>query len=170
MQTLITIAETMIRKVAVSDARRISSIYNRYIETSTATFEENPLTIDDAANRIKKITENYPWIVFEEQGNVIGYTYADKWKERTAYRHSVETAIYLDPEHQGKGIGTKLKGSMIEILRDEGFHCVISGIALPNPPSVALCEKHGFKKVAHFREVGYKFGKWIDVAYWQLIL
>lgn len=160
----------MIRKVDIPDAERISSIYNQYIETSTATFEENPHTADEVAARIRKITEDYPWIVFEEQGNVIGYTYADKWKERSAYRHSVETAIYLDPKHHGKGIGTELKGAIIDILRNEGFHCVISGIALPNPASVALCEKHGFKKMAHFKEVGYKFGKWIDVAYWQLIL
>ena len=101
---------------------------------------------------------------------MIGYTYASDWKKRTAYRKTVETAIYLDPDHLGKGIGSTLKAAMIDELKERGFHCVISGIALPNPASIAMCEKFGFKKVAHFKQVGYKFGEWIDVAYWQLIL
>lgn len=160
----------MIRKVAISDADKIAAIYNQFIESSTVTFEEKLISTNDMANRIDEITKTYPWIVYEVEKNIVGYTYASKWKERASYQHSVETAIYLDPEHHGKGIGTKLKGTIIEILRDQGIHCVISGIATPNPGSVALCKKFGFEKVAHFKEVGYKFDQWIDVEYWQLIL
>ncbi len=160
----------MIRHVKPSDAKKICSIYNEYIKNSRVTFEETPKTVDEIASRIETITESYPWIVYEENGNVIGYTYASKWKERSAYRYTVETAIYLDSRHHGKGIGTKLKGSMIDELRQRSFHSVISGIALPNPASIALCEKFGFKKIAHFKEVGFKFNKWVDVAYWQLLL
>lgn len=72
-------------------------------------------------------------------------------EQRTAYRHIVETAIYLDSQHVGKGIGSQLKGAMLEELRKRDFHCVISGIALPNPASIAMCEKFGFKKIAHFK-------------------
>lgn len=160
----------MIRNVKSSDADRICTIYNTYITESQVTFEEEPLSAKDILLRIQSVTRNYPWLVYEEDGIVLGYTYADKWKQRSAYRNTVETGIYLDSNHLGKGIGSKLKGAMIDKLRERGFHSVISGIALPNPASIAMCEKFGFKKVAHFKEVGFKFGKWIDVAYLQLNL
>ena len=91
----------MIRNVAVSDAEKIASIYNRYIENSTVTFETNPVTPQDVSIRIREVTDSYPWIVCEESNEVIGYTYAAKWKERASYRYSVETAIYLDSEYHG---------------------------------------------------------------------
>lgn len=160
----------MIRNATESDADGICAIYNTYIKETRITFEENPVSVDEMISRIQVVTKNHPWLVYEERGIVIGYTYATRWKQRPAYRHTAETAIYLDSEHLGKKIGTKLKGAMIDKLRETGFHCIISGIALPNPASIALCEKFGFKKIAHFKEVGYKFGTWIDVAYWQLLL
>lgn len=162
--------EKMIRNVRGSDAEKICSIYNKYITDTKITFEEETISVEEIISRIQIVTKKYPWLVYEEDGNVIGYTYATHWKLRTAYRHTVETAIYLDSDHHGKGFGSKLKGAMIDTLREKGFHCVISGIALPNPASVALCENFGFKKIAHFKEVGYKFDEWIDVAYWQLLL
>ena len=160
----------MIRNVTLGDAEKISEIYNKYITETQITFEEETITVDEMRSRIQTITKKFPWIVYENDGEVIGYTYAAEWKNRTAYRHTVETAIYLDPEHLGKGADTQLKAAMIDELRGRDFHGVISGIALPNPASIALCKKFGFKKVAHFKEAGYKFGKWIDVVYWQLML
>lgn len=160
----------MIRSARTSDAAAISSIYNEYIRTSAATFEEDSVPAEAMAGRIKSITRNFPWLVMEEDGAVIGYTYARKWRDRAAYRYTVETGTYLAPGFTGKGIGTKLKKALLDELRARGFHTVISGISLPNPASVALCENFGFEKVAHFSEVGYKFGKWIDVGYWQLKL
>jgi phosphinothricin acetyltransferase len=121
-------------------------------------------------SRIKETIQNYPWLVYEEKGNILGYTYAHKWKERSAYRYSVETGIYLDKNFISKGIGTKLKGALLQVLKEKSIHAVMCGIALPNPASIALCEKFGFEKVAHFKNVGYKMNKWIDVGYWQLIL
>lgn len=160
----------MIRDVSLSDAKRIHEIYNEYVEDSRATFQEKRLSPMEIKDKIQKITKIYPWIVFEENNQVVGYTYADKWKEKSAYRYTVETSIYLDSGHLGKGIGSKLKGTMIEKLRESEFHCVISAISLPNPSSIAMCEKFGFQKVGQLREIGYKFGEWIDVGYWQLIL
>lgn len=160
----------MIRHVELSDANDICNIYNEYVANSKITFEEEVLSVEKIIFRIKNVTQNYPWLVYEKDDEVLGYTYAVKWKERSAYRHTVETGIYIDSNHVGKGIGTRLKGELLEELRDRSIHCVISGIALPNPASIALCEKLGFKKVAHFREVGLKFNDWIDVGYWQLLL
>ena len=160
----------MIRAAKLSDAQDICDIYNEYVRNSTITFEEIPVSIDEMKGSIEMTTRVYPWLVYEEDGKVIGYTYGRRWRERAAYRNSVETGTYLNSSHLGKGIGTELKKELLKILKERSFHTVISGIALPNPGSVALCEKFGFKKVAHFKEVGYKFGKWIDVGYWQLIL
>ena len=101
--------------------------------------------------RIKNTVISYPWLVYEENGIILGYTYAQKWKERSAYRYSVETGIYLDRECKGKGIGTLLKGELLEVLKKKSIHAVICGIALPNPASIALCEKFGFEKVADLK-------------------
>jgi L-amino acid N-acyltransferase YncA len=160
----------MIRDVRLSDAEAICGIYNRYIKDTTITFEETPLTAEEMAVRIKSITEKYPWLVYLENETVIGFTHATKWKERSAYRYSVETGIYLDPEYTGRGIGAKLKEALLEKLKEKSVHSVICGIALPNPASVALCEKFGFEKIAHFKEVGFKLNKWVDVGYWELVL
>ncbi len=160
----------MIRAVRLSDALAICDIYNEYIVNSTITFEEIPVSVKEMTGRIESIIRTYPWLVYEDGGKVVGYAYARKWRERDAYRHTVEIGMYLDAKFVGRGIGTDLKKELLARLKEKLFHTVICGIALPNPASVALCEKFGFIKVAHFKEVGYKFNKWIDVGYWQLIL
>jgi L-amino acid N-acyltransferase YncA len=160
----------MIKPVRSSDAGAICAIYNKYVEGTTVTFEEVPLTVELMTSRIEHTAQQFPWLVFEEDGRVLGYTYASKWKDRTAYRYAVETGIYVDAQYQGRGIGTRLKSELLRQLRETSIHAVISGIALPNPASIALNEKFGFTKIAHFKEVGFKFNTWIDVGYWQLIL
>jgi phosphinothricin acetyltransferase len=163
----------MIRQVKDSDADDLCRIYNKYIVETRITFEETPLQADEMVSRIKNVTQNFPWLVYEENGKTVGYAYTNKWKERAAYRHSVEIAIYLDSGYVGKGIGTLLIGellSALKALKDKSIHGVIYGIALPNQASIALCEKYGFEKIAHFKEVGFKLGEWVDVGYWELIL
>jgi phosphinothricin acetyltransferase len=160
----------MLRDAEPSDADAICSIYNEYILNTTITFEETPLQAEEMASRIRLVMQSYPWLVYEKDSRVVGYAYAGKWKERSAYRYSVETAIYMDSRHVGKGIGTQLLKELLERLKAVSLHSVISGIALPNPASVALCERFGFKKIAHFSEVGYKMNRWIDVGYWELLL
>ena len=160
----------MIRPVFLADARSICDIYNEYVRNSTITFEEIPVSLDEMKGRIEDVTQNFPWLVYEVEGKVIGYTYGRKWRDRAAYRNSVETGTYLDSKFVGKGIGAELKKELLRILKERSFHAIISGIALPNTASVALNEKFGFKKVAHFKEVGFKFNRWIDVGYWELIL
>ncbi len=120
--------------------------------------------------RLKLISSQYPWLVYEENNRIIGYAYATKWKSRSAYLYSVESTVYVKKGEERKGIGTKLYTKLLELLLNERIHVVIGGITLPNSSSVGLHEKLGFKKIAHFKEVGYKFGKWRDVGYWELIL
>ena len=120
--------------------------------------------------RVDEITASLPYYVYVNGKQVIGFAYAGKWKGRCAYRFSAESSIYLRHDMHGKGIGTILYTALINDLRDKNYHAVIGGIALPNKKSRHLHEKLGFKKVAHFAEVGYKFDMWIDVGYWELIL
>ena len=161
----------LIREAATGDAGDIVKIYNHYITHSVATFEEEPLTSQGMASRIMEVqASGLPWLVAERDGRVIGYAYAGKWKGRCAYRHSVESTVYVEPETRGRNIGTGLYERLLEELRERSIHTVIGGIALPNPASIALHERLGFSKIAHFREVGFKFDRWIDVGYWQAIL
>ena len=161
----------MIRTASTADADAIASIYNHYVRETVVTFEEEPVSPAEIAGRIGEVAAaSLPWLVAEQAGVVVGYARATKWRPRSAYRYSVETTIYLSPQHLGGGIGTHLYRHLIEELKGRGLHLAIGGVALPNAASVALHEKLGFRKVAHFNEVGFKFGRWIDVAYWQLPL
>lgn len=158
----------MIRKALETDAQSIAKIYNHYIESTVITFEENQLSTNDIVERISKAnTLKLPWLVAEENEELIGYAYAAPWKERTAYRFSVEVTVYLAEPATAKGWGSMLYESLFSELRTLPIHSAIAGITLPNPASIALHEKFGMEKVAHFHEVGYKFDRWLDVGYWQ---
>jgi len=162
----------MIRAVKLSDAQAITDIYNYYISETIITFEEQIITAEEMVGRISKlISADLPWLVVENtSGQVIGYAYAAKWRERFSYRFSVEVTAYLSPEHGGQGLGSQLYESLFETLKNKGIHSVIGGITLPNEASIALHEKFNMEKVAHFKEVGLKFDQWLDVGYWQGIL
>ena len=161
----------MIRQALATDAEAIARIYNHYILDTIITFEEQPVSPSEMAERIAEVAAaSLPWLVAEQDGSILGYARASKWKGRSAYRFSVETTIYLAPHCLGNGLGTSLYQLLLRQLKDLKLHIAIGGIALPNAPSLALHEKLGFRKVAHFAEVGFKFGKWIDVGYWQLTL
>lgn len=160
----------MIRECLPTDAAAVCEIYNRYIRDTVVTFEETPLTVAEMAERIAEIGARFPWLVLESDGVVIGYAYASTWKTRSAYRFAVESTIYLAPQSMGRGFGRGLYAALLAELRRRRFHSVIGGIALPNDASVALHEKLGFKSIGAFTEVGWKFDRWVDVGYWELIL
>jgi L-amino acid N-acyltransferase YncA len=160
-----------VRAARQRDAAAIREIYNHYVRETIVTFEEQPVSAGEMRVRIRLIGSlGLPWIVAESDGSVVGYAYANRWKERAAYRHSVETTVYLRTDSTGRGIGRMLYTSLIAELRRLGCHAIIGGIALPNAASVALHESLGFRKVAHFGQVGRKFDRWIDVGYWQLTM
>lgn len=161
----------MIRSVTPADADAIARIYNYYVLNTVITFEEQPLSAAQMAGRIAELTgAGLPWLVVEADGQLAGYAYAAKWKPRSAYRFSAEVTVYLDPGLAGRGYGSQLYTALLALLRESGAHAVMGGIALPNPASIALHEKFGMTKVAHFSQVGFKLGRWVDVGYWQVIL
>ena len=156
------------RPATVADFPAVRAIYNHYVAVTIVTFEEDPLDASEIARRMESVQRaGLPWLVAEENGEIQGYAYATQWKDRIGYRTSVETTVYLAKDLTGKGIGSQLYAELFRLLEERGIHSAIGGIALPNPGSVALHEKFGMKKVAEFEEVGTKFGKWVNVGYWQ---
>jgi len=160
----------LIRPALPSDAAAITAIYNPYITDTVITFEEEALSPEEMEGRIRKTSATFPWIVWEEDGQVLGYAYASSWRSRHAYRFAVETTVYVDLTQQRKGIGEKLYRELVVLMRQYGFHSALGCLALPNEPSVALHEKLGFTKVAHMKEAGRKFEQWVDVGFWEMIL
>jgi len=160
----------MIRTCAAGDAAAIAEIYNHYVRETVVTFEEAPVAVEEMARRIADVGARFPWLVWDDGGAAAGWAYATAWKTRSAYRFSVETTVYVAASHQGRGLGAALYGELIAELRARKLHSAVGGIALPNPASIALHEKLGFKKIAQFAQIGRKLDRWIDVGYWQLIL
>ena len=162
----------MLRRATTADAAALAGIYNHYVAHTIITFEEEPVSAADMAQRISEtLAAGLPWLVWaEDKGPILGYACASKWKSRCSYRYSAEATVYLENSVTGRGLGTKLYSALITELRTLKLHAVIGGVSLPNAASVALHEKLGFQKVAHFKETGFKFGQWIDVGYWELIL
>ena len=159
-----------IRTAVASDGAALARIYNHYIVSTIVTFEESPVTATDMSSRVAEVNAaELPWLVALSPAGVSGFAYASRWKGRCAYRYSVESTVYLEPAAAGHGLGTVLYSALLTRLQELGCHAVIGGIALPNEASVALHEKLGMRKVAHFAEVGFKFGRWVDVGYWQRV-
>jgi len=160
-----------IRLARAGDAPSIAGIYNHYVRNSVITFEEADVSDSDMAARISTVlSAGMPWLVAVEGDDIRGFAYAGEWKGRCAYRYSVEITVYLAHDAVGGGLGSRLYRELFSRLEDSPVHVAVAAIALPNPQSVSLHEKFGMQKVAHFPEVGFKFGRWIDVGYWQVIL
>jgi phosphinothricin acetyltransferase len=159
-----------LREATSHDAAAITAIYNHYVRETRVSMEYEPISAEVMAGRIATVQDaGFPWIVMCDGETLVGYAYASPWRARIGYRHAVESSVYLAPTALGRGIGSRLYAPLLERLRAAGHHTVIGGIALPNAASVALHEKFGFVPAARFREVGCKFGEWVDVGYWQLL-
>jgi phosphinothricin acetyltransferase len=160
-----------IRNAELSDALQITHIYNHYIRTSHATFELEPIDSREMERRLTDVIgAGYPFLIAELAGDIIGYTYGRAFRPRAAYRHSIEISVYVKQGFERLAIATELYEKLFSDIRNADYHAIIAGISLPNDASVSLHEKFGLTKVAQFAEVGYKFGRWIDVGYWQLLL
>ena len=161
-------AESGIRTAQPRDAAGVAALYNHYVADTIATFELDPVSEQEMRGRIADVqARGLPWLLAEDGDHLSGYAYASPWRSRAAYRQAVETSIYLAPSAIGRGTGRRLYAALIAGLGICDVHTMIGGIALPNAASVALHERLGFGQVAHFREVGCKFGRRIDVGYWQ---
>lgn len=160
----------MIRPFQESDIQALTDIYNYYVLHTIVTFDFEPYTVEGYLAKITRIQKDFPCFVFEQDGEVIGFSYASKWRQKPAYNQTVESTVYLHPERKKGGIGSKLYKALLDELKQQEYQVVLGGISLPNDESVAFHEKFGFKKVGHFDGVGRKFYKWIAVGFWQLNL
>lgn len=158
-----------IRNVKLKDARQIADIYNYYVLETHHSFETEALSVNEMMDRVDAITESCPFLVCEQDGEIVGFAYGTHYKPRSAYKHSVEVSVYLKNDSKQKGIGTRLYEKLFQEIEKMNVHAIIAGISLPNEASIKLHEKFGFEKVAHFREVGFKMERWIDVGYWEII-
>ncbi|MDO7172691.1 GNAT family N-acetyltransferase [Mariniflexile sp. AS56] len=159
-----------IRPVTLADAQQLVDIYNYYVMHSIVTLDLVPFSKEDFEEKINTISACFPFIVFEEENEILGYAYANTFRTKPAYKNTVELTIYLKHTALGKQVGKKMYTELLQQLKQRNFHVVIGGLTLPNDASIKLHENFGFEKVAHFKEVGFKFDKWHDVGFWQLTL
>ena len=160
----------MIRPFESKDIEELLEMYNYFVLHSTATFDIEPLALETFAEKLIRIDNDFPFIVFEEEGEILGYAYGSKFRPKPAYNTTVESTVYVKHDTQRKKIGSLLYEELIEQLKAANFHTVLGVLTLPNDASVRLHEKFGFKQVAYLKQVGYKFDTWLDVGFWQLNL
>ncbi len=160
----------IIRLAEEADANALLEIYGPFCRNSPITFETSCPTVSEIQRRIRTVSEICPWLVCEHLGNILGYAYASRHRDREAYRWSVDVAVYLSVSHRGQRIGTALYTALFDLLRIQGFYNVYAGITLPNPASIRLHERFGFERIGIYRNVGYKAGAWHDVGWWGLQL
>ncbi|MGA7341376.1 MAG: N-acetyltransferase family protein [Terracidiphilus sp.] len=156
-----------IRRATEGDAEEVSAIYNWYVANTAVTFETAVIVASEMRQRIKDSLAHFDWIVGELNCRIVGYAYYGSFRPRAAYSQTVESTIYLSQESQGKGFGRRLYSALIQSAAGKGFRELIGVIALPNPASLALHAGLGFREVGVLRGVGYKFGRYHDVALWQ---
>ena len=159
-----------IRKVEIADAKAIVDIYNYYVENTAISFETEPLTVNEMAERIKDISSKFPYFVYEKDGKILGYCYAHQWKERAAYSKTLETTIYIDKDATRQGLGRIMVKLLIDLCRNKGYRALIACITQGNEASIKMHESLGFKQVSEFKEVGFKLDTWLDVVDLELLL
>jgi phosphinothricin acetyltransferase len=151
-----------------ADSARVAQIYAPAVVGSTISFEEVAPDAAEMLLRMEKVLVRTPWLVAEEEGRVVGYAYASPHKERASYRWSVDISVYVDPAHHGRGIGRALYDELLPILRRQGFVNAYAGVGLPNPASIALHERIGMTRLGVYQRVGWKMGRWVDTAWYEL--
>jgi L-amino acid N-acyltransferase YncA len=159
-----------IRKATQNDLDIINKIYNHYVINSTCTYQTEPESLAERKVWFAHHNDDYPVMVAENERSVIGWGSLSRYRNRAAYKPTVENSIYISHENIGKGIGTLLLSELIRHARDRDFHSIIAQISGDQDASIGLHEKLGFAKVAHLKEVGFKFNTWLDVVFYQLLL
>lgn len=162
--------DVILRLATAADSEAIREIYNYYVERSTCTFQLEPDSPEQRLAWLTDRSEQHPVVVAEIAGEVIGWGSLSPWNKRGGYSRTVEGSIYIRHDHQRRGLGRALLLDLIARARDLGHHALIGGACSEQTASLGLQRAHGFEQVAHFREVGHKFGRWLDVIYMQLIL
>ena len=160
----------IIRLANASDTPSILDIYSWYILNSTTSFETEVPAVESFSQRILTTLQNWPWLVYESGGVIAGYAYASKHRERAAYQWCVESSVYMNDHFQQKGMATKLYETLFGILQYQNCRNVYAGITLPNEKSVRFHEKMGFIKIADYKNIGFKLGRWNTVSWYELQL
>jgi phosphinothricin acetyltransferase len=163
----------MLRIAEARDAARIAEIYRPYVERTAISFEEEAPGAEEIAAKIARVGAAFPFIVYEEAGGpgkVLGYAYATRYRERAAYRWSLEDSVYVSEEARGRGIGRILLAALLELLRELRYMKVYAVITPPNPASVALHEAFGFKPLCRFEDTAFKLGSWQSIDWMDLAL
>ena len=163
-------SDARVRDAAASDLPAIRAIFNHWIEHSTASFRTGPDTEAQTRAWFENRGAEHPVLVAEEAGAVVGWASLNPHKPTGGYRHTVELSVYLRDDARGRGLGRQLLGELLERARAAGHHAVLGGVCTEQTASMRLHEAMGFTKVAEFREVGLKFGRWLDVAYFEKVL
>lgn len=163
-------SETTVRDATESDVPAVLDIYNHYVLNSIATFDIEPQSLDDRLRWFRETRPPHRIFVAEDADAVVGFASLRPFRTRAAYRFTAEDSVYLHPEHCGRGLGSRLLRQALEAAAEGGFHTVIAGVSLPNEASMRLHQSAGFTLVGIEREVGYKFERWIDVAWLQRML
>jgi len=161
-----------IRPASRSDLPAILEIYNEAVLNTTATYDCEPRTLEHRIAWFENHEEQgYPVFVAEEpEGRLAGWSSLNRYHDRRGYQFTADNSIYVAADRRGRGVGTLLMPPLIEAARRRGLHAILAGIDAENQASLRLHTRFGFEKVAHFRQVGFKFGRWLDVIYLELIL
>lgn len=159
-----------IRPARREDASALLAIYAPYITDSTVSFELTVPTEAEFAARIEQISQSYPYLVCEADGEIAGYAYAAPFAERAAYQHSADLSLYIAPNYKRRGIGRMLYDALFEALRRQGVHMVYAVITGENEDSLRMHTALGFSEVGHIHQAGYKFNRWIDVIWMEKML
>lgn len=152
------------------DAAGCTAIYAPYVSATAVSLEEVVPTAEEIAARIERVSAAYPWLVAEQDGEVTGFAYATRNRERASYRWAADVSVYVADAHHRHGIARALYETLFELLRAQNLRMAVAGITVPNPASIALHEALGFRSVGIYRRIGYKLGAWQDVGWWQLDL
>jgi L-amino acid N-acyltransferase YncA len=159
-----------IRPATRADLGAINDIYNHFVAASTCTYQEEPSTMQEREQWFATHGAEHPITVAEVGGAVVGWGSLSRFHARSAYRRTVENSVYVAHDRQRQGIGSALLRDLIERAKSIGHHTIIAGIDTEQSPSVALHLRFGFEQVAHLKQVGFKFGRWLDVVYLQKML
>jgi phosphinothricin acetyltransferase len=159
-----------IRLARREDGEAAAGIYGSIVRETAISFETTPPTAAEMAARIAGVNRDHAWLVAEEGVSVLGYVYAGKHRDPGAYAWSTNTSVYLRKDARGKGLGRALYRALFKVLKAQNYRTAFAGIALPNAASVRLHESIGFTHLGTYVRVGFKFGRWHDVGWWQLPL
>ena len=160
----------IIRPARPEDAAVLLEIYAPYVEKAWVSFEYSVPSLEDFQRRIIEFSQNYPYLVYEQDGEILGYAYAHRHMERAAYNWNAELSVYVREDCGGRGVGTALYGALIPRLRERGLVNLYAVIALPNPGSEAIHRKFGFQRLGVYPKMGFKMGDWRDVVEYGLRL